>query len=298
MASIQWQALILYYQIRNFISPPSKVFNLKNERLGLEEISKLFKPLTELKVTQVDVNGVSGEWLSPPNVVDGRTILYFHGGYYMIGSIQSHRNLAGNIAAAAQARALIIDYRLAPEHPFPCGLEDAITAYKWLLAQGLHPKQIFFAGDSAGGGMVLSTLLASKDRGIALPAAGVCMSPATDLTGGGESWKYNLKKELVINRTVFDQVQPLYLQDHNAHEPLASPLYGDLHGLPPLLIQVGSDEVLLSDAESFADAARKAGVVVTLEVWPGMQHVWQLTASMIPEAREAINRIGEFISNR
>jgi acetyl esterase/lipase len=243
----------------------------------------------------VDVNGVPGEWITPSQETNGRVILYLHGGYYLSGSIQSHRHLAGNIAVISEARTLIIDYRLAPEHPFPAAIDDALTAYFWLLAQGTQPDQITLAGDSAGGGLVLATLLALRDRSEPLPAAGVCLSPATDLTLSGESWKTNAKKELVVNRFIAEQIQDLYLGGVNPRDPLASPLYADLHGLPPLLIQVGSDEALLSDSTSFAERARAVGVDVTLEVWPRMQHVWQFTASFVPEARQAIDKIGEFI---
>lgn len=296
MVSIQMNLLILYMKLQHFLSPPISEVNLEKERSGFEAFAKLFKPLAELKSTAVDVNGVPGEWITPQNVINGRVILYLHGGYYMIGSIQSHRNLAGNIANAAQARALIINYRLAPEHPFPAGLDDALNAYNWLLEQGTQPSRIVLAGDSAGGGLVLATLLALRERGNPLPAAAICLSPATDLTLSGESWKFNAKKELIVTSKISEQVQSLYLGGINPHDPLVSPLFGDLHGLPPLLIQVGSDEVLLSDSTSFAERARAAGVDVTLEVWPGMQHVWQFTASFVPEARRAIVKIGEFIN--
>jgi epsilon-lactone hydrolase len=296
MTSIQGNLLRLYFQFQRFVSPPSRKLDLAKERADLDALSKMFKPLTELKNIPVDINGVPGEWITPQHVMNGRVILYLHGGYYLSGSIQSHRNLAGNIASAAQARALIIAYRLAPEHPFPAGLEDALTAYSWLLAQGTPPDQIFLAGDSAGGGLVLSTLLAMRQRGIPLPAGAVCLSPATDLTKSGESWKTNAKKELVVNPYIADQITPLYLRDVSPRDPLASPLFADLQGLPPLLIQVGSAEVLLSDSMSFAIRAQEAGVEVTLEVWPQMSHVWQFTASFMPEARQAIEKIGEFIN--
>jgi acetyl esterase/lipase len=295
MVSIQANLLKLYFQFQHLISPPKRELDLGKERAELEAISKMFKPTTGIKISAVDVNGVAGEWITPPRVTNDRVILYLHGGYYLSGSIQSHRNLAGNIAVTSEARTLIIDYRLAPEHPFPAGLDDALTAYFWLLAQGARADQIALAGDSAGGGLVLATLLALRDRNEPLPAAGVCLSPATDLTLSGESWKTNAKKELVVNRYIAEQIQPLYLGSVNPSDPLASPLFADLHGLPRLLIQVGSDEALLSDSTSFAERARAAGVDVTLEVWPRMQHVWQFTASFVPEARQAIDKIGEFI---
>ena len=295
MTSIQANLIHGYLRFKNFISPPRKELNLEKQRAELDGYSRIFKPLVELKNQPVDVDGVPGEWITPPQVGGGRTILYLHGGYYMFGSIKSHHNLAGNIAAAARARALIIAYRLAPEHPFPAGLEDALTAYQWLLAQDIQPGQITLAGDSAGGGLVLSLLLALRQRGMALPAAGVCLSPATNLNLSRESWKINTKKDLLINPYLADQIIPQYLGDIDPCDPLASPIFGDLHGLPPLLIHVGSDEVLLSDCECFADYARNSGVDVTLEVWPGMQHVFQYFASFVPESRQAIDRIGEFI---
>jgi monoterpene epsilon-lactone hydrolase len=296
MVSIQANLLNLYAKYKQFTSPPFKKLDLDKERADLDTLSKMFKPLVELEFNPVDIKGVAGEWITPPKVTGGRTILYLHGGYYLSGSIQSHRNLAGNIAAATQARALIIDYGLAPEHPFPAGLDDALMAYSWLLEQGIRSDQIFLAGDSAGGGLVLATLLALRDRGEPLPAGAICLSPATDITRCGESWKTNAKKELVVNPKISDQIQPLYLGDVDPHNPYASPLFGDLHNLPPLLIQVGSNEVLLSDSTSFAERARAAGVDVKLEVWPGMMHVWQLTASFMPEARQAIDKMGEFIN--
>jgi acetyl esterase/lipase len=190
---------------------------------------------------------------------------------------------------------LIIEYRLAPEHRFPADIEDVVTAYQWMLEQSCKPSQIYLAGDSAGGGLVLSCLLALKERDLPLPAGGVCLSPATDLTFSGESWNKNVNKELIVNPYTAEKLQSIYLGDADARNPLASPVFGDLQGLPPILIQVGSDEILLSDAETFAERARQAGVEVTLEVWPGMQHVWQYAASRLPEGRQAIDRIGEYI---
>jgi monoterpene epsilon-lactone hydrolase len=295
MASIQWRLIILYFHIQHIISPPHKEIDIFKERADVEKLAKLFKPLGKFEIEKVSAKGVNAEWLTPEKVEGGRVILYLHGGYYLIGSINSTRNLAGNIALAARGRSLIIDYRLAPECPFPAGLEDALTAYEWLLDQGIQQRQIVFAGDSAGGGLVLATLLALRMRNLPLPAGAVCLSPATDLSQSGESWKTNAKKEMVVNPRIVEQIKPLYLREVDLRDPLASPLFGDLHGLPPLLIQVGSDETLLCDATAFAQRAQESGVDVTLEVWPGMQHEWQMTASMVPEARAAIQKIGEFI---
>jgi epsilon-lactone hydrolase len=295
MPSVQAVLLLLYFQSQRLLSPPSKKIDLNKERAWLDAFSEGYKPLGELEHTPVDVNGVVGEWITPKRVIGGRVILYLHGGYFMIGSIKSHRNLAGNIAIAAQARALILGYCLAPENPFPTSINNTITAYHWLMEQGVQPEQIFLAGDSAGGGLVLAALLYLRDHLEPLPAGAVCLSPATDLTHTAESWKASAKRELVLSPYMAEKIRPLYLGDHDPHDPLASPIFGDLHGLPPLLIQVGSDEALLNDSTSFAKRAREAGVDVTLEVWPRMQHVWQFTASFLPEGRQAIDRIGEFI---
>lgn len=295
MTSIQGNLLKLYFQFQHFISPFSKELDLAKERAGLEATTKMFKPLAEMKTEPVDVDGVPSEWITFPRAAGRRTILYLHGGFYLLGSIQTHRNLAGYIAAAAQARSLIIAYHLAPEHPFPAALDDAFTAYSWLLAHDTQPEQVVLVGDSAGGGLVLSLLLALRDRGLALPAAAVCLSPMTDLSLSGESWKTNAQKDLVINPWIAERVSSLYLPGGDPCLPLASPLFADLRGLPPLLIQVGSGERLLSDSTRFAERARQVGVNVTLEIWPNMPHVWQIAAKILPEARQAVARIGEFI---
>ncbi len=297
MNSIRGRLFKLFLRYQRITHPPKKEFNLAAERNEMEETARIFKPLGEFKCEPVNVNGVPAEWLTPPQVDNGRIILYLHGGYFMMGSINSHRNLAGNIAIFAKARTLIIDYRLAPEHPFPAGLEDALTAYNWLLAQGISADHIYLAGDSAGGGLVISILLALRDRNAPLPAGGVCLSPYTDLTLGGDSWKTNAKKELLVTELMAKKSVTLYLGDHDTRDPLASPLFGDLHGLPPLLIQVGGDEVLLSHSTSLAVNAKNAGVDVKLEVWPGMFHVFQYTASMLPEGRWAIEKIAAFIQS-
>ncbi len=295
--SIQATLLKLYYRFQQRLSPMPIEFDVARERAEMESIAKMFKPFGKFSTNPIEIEGIQAEWLIPPQIKNRRTILYLHGGYYLIGSIQSHRNLVGNIASAAQAMALLIEYRLAPEHPFPAGLDDAVKAYSWLLGQGVLPEEITLAGDSAGGGLLLSTLLTLREQKMPLPASAVCLSPATDLTMSGESWKTNLKKEFVVNPYVSNRIQSLYLRDIDPKDPIASPLYADLSGLPPLLIQVGSEEVLLSDSTSFAERAKAAGVQVTLEVWPGMFHVWQFTAPIIPEARQAIQRISKFIAD-
>jgi epsilon-lactone hydrolase len=295
MTSIQAHLIMQYFKVKRIINPPGEDLDLEKQRASLDSLSNMFKPLAELKITPINIGNLTAEWIEPQGVTSPPTILYLHGGYYLSGSLHSHRTLAGNIAIAAKAKALIIAYRLAPEYPFPAGLEDAISAYDWLLEQGIPAKHIFLAGDSAGGGLVLSTLIYLREQSKEMPAAGICLSPETDLTMSGDSWQFNAKKDLVLNRAICEKLPDIYLKGTDPRNPLASPLFADLHGFPPLLIQVGSDEFFLSDAQSFADRARQAGVEISLEIWPRMQHVWQFSASLMPEGREAIIRIGEFI---
>jgi monoterpene epsilon-lactone hydrolase len=186
----------------------------------------------------------------------------------------------------------------APEHRFPAALQDAQTAYAWLLDQGIAPEHVALAGDSAGGGLVLALMVSLRDAGQPLPAAAVCLSPWTDLAMSGRSWTTNARRELVVSPAILRQMGQVYLGDTDPRTPLASPLYADLAGLPPLLVQVGGDEGLLSDGEEVALRARAAGVDVELEVWPGMWHVWQLTSRFVPEGRKAIEQIGAFLQPR
>jgi acetyl esterase/lipase len=294
---MSWQAVLLktIFRAQGFFAPSGDELDIPRERAVLEGYTKVFKPLGKMDVTRLDAGGVPGAWIVPSGLEPKRTVLYLHGGGYNAGSITSHLPLTSNIALAAKARVLAIDYRLAPEHLFPAAVDDALAAYRWLLKESAQANHIVVAGDSAGGGLTLSLILLLREKGLPLPAAAVCLSPWTDLTCSGESWKTNGKVDFMLKKGSTFNAAKLYLGDADPRSPLASPLYADPAGLPPLLIQVGSEEVLLSDSTLFAEKARLAGVDVTLENWKGMQHVWQFTASMLPEARQAVNRIGEFI---
>jgi acetyl esterase/lipase len=294
---VSWQGRVLetYLRIRNRLGDQSGRLDVARARADVESLAAMFKPLGPIQCEPCAANGVPAEWIVPAEVEPGRAILYLHGGSFNSGSIASHRTLSGNVALACKARALLIDYRLAPEHPFPAGVEDTVAAYDWLLAQGNAPGQLVVAGDSAGGTLTLALLVHLRDHGQALPAAAVCLSPAPDLTFSSESWTFNARKDVMLDARKERQAVEIYLRGADPRTPLASPYYADLRGLPPLLIQVGSSEVLLSDAERLAEKARAAGVDVTLEVWPGMQHEWQFTARIMPEGRRAIARVGEFV---
>lgn len=265
----------------------------KAERENLEKMSA--KGSRRAPGKKDIVGGVPGEWQQAKLGSAERVILYLHGGGYVIGSPLTHRDMVGMIADASQARAFMADYRLGPETRFPGAVEDAVAVYKGLLENGEKPKNITIAGDSAGGGLTIATLLSLKEQGIELPAAAVCLSPWADLTFSGDSMVTMDKADAMLNRSSLSWMAEQYLGDQDASQPLASPIFGDLSGLPPLLIQVGGTECLLDDGIRLHKAAKKAGVDSSLEVWDGMMHVWHLMAVVVPEGKAAINGIGTFI---
>ena len=272
--------------------------SLQDLRTGFETLAAIFRPEPDVRSETVDAGGVSADWIETPGADASRALLYLHGGGYVVGSVDTHRDLVARIARAAGVRALSVEYRLAPENPHPAAVEDSTAAYRWLLGQGLDPARVVLAGDSAGGGLTIATLVALRDAGDALPAAGVCLSPWVDLEGVGESMTTKAELDPLIQHDALVKMGRLYLGDLDPHTALAAPLYADLGGLPPLLIQVGTAEALLDDSTRMAEKASAAGVDVTLEPWDDMIHVWQIFASQLPEARDAIDRIGDFIRKR
>jgi acetyl esterase/lipase len=212
-----------------------------------------------------------------------------------MGSVRTHQAVISRIARASQARALALDYRLAPENPFPAAVEDSVAAYRWMLGQGFRPEQIVVCGDSAGGGLALALLLALREQGISLPAAAVALSPWTDLAATGTSVAANDGRDPLVPAEDLPLMAAQYLAGEDPRTPLASPLYAEFKGLPPLLIQVGTAEVLLDDGVRVAERARAAGVVVELELWEEMIHGWQLFAVILPEAVQAIESVGRFV---
>jgi epsilon-lactone hydrolase len=234
---------------------------------------------------------------STANTPLDKAILYFHGGGFRLGSVASHRDLIAQIAFASGCRVLAINYRLAPEHRFPAALDDALAAYGWMLDRGLKPDNIAFAGDSAGCNLVLSAMLALRERGLPLPAAAVLMSPWTDLAATGASYVSRAEADPIHQRPMILALAKNYLGGQgDPYDPLVSPLYADLAGLPPLLIQVGDRETVLDDSVMLTDLARAAGVDVSLEVWDGMIHVFQMFGAELPEALQAIASIAGFLN--
>ena len=268
---------------------------IDEQRVDFEARTTLIPLASDIVCQPVQANGIPAEWVTAPEAENDRVILYLHGGGFVIGSINTHREIVSHISRAARARILLIDYRLAPEHPFPAGLEDAQTAYRWLINEGFDPGRMVIAGDSAGGGLTISTLLALRDNGDPLPAAGVCLSPWVDLEGLGESMTTNAISDPQGQRKTLLEMAEQYLAGADPRTPLAAPLYADLKGLPPLLIQAGMAETLLDDSTRLTALAREQGVDVILEPWEDMLHVWQFFAAIVPEAREAMAVIGEFV---
>ena len=224
-----------------------------------------------------------------------RAVLYLHGGGYAICSLDTHRKLAGDISRASGMPLLLIDYRLAPEHPHPAAVDDALAAYRWLLDTRHPASRLGLAGDSAGGGLTMATLLAIRDAGLPMPAAAACLSPWVDLECAGESVTTRADLDPMVTGGLLKRMADWYLAGGDARAPLGSPLHGDLSGLPPLLVHVGEAEVLHDDSIRLADRARAAGVDVTLTVYPDMIHVWHSFAGMVPEATEAVAQVGAFL---
>jgi epsilon-lactone hydrolase len=246
-------------------------------------------------VNPVDLDGVYGEWVTVGDSDEAGVLLFLHGGGYNAGSCKTHRALATHLARAARTRVLLIDYRLAPEHPCPAAIDDAAHAYRWLLQQGSAPQQIVLGGDSAGGGLALAALIAIRDSGTEVPAAAFLLSPWLDLALSGESMRTRAQLDPLTAYNDLHKAATLYLGDLEPYDPRASPLYADLHQLPALLIHVGDHEVLRSDATRLAEKAKAAGVPVQLEIWDAMWHVWHAWADELPEARAAMVQIGAFV---
>lgn len=237
---------------------------------------------------------VRGQLLIPPTCEPGRALLYLHGGGYVFGSLVSHGGLAGELARHARCQVLQLDYRRAPEHPFPAAVDDAVAAYRWLLER-FPAAHLAIAGDSAGGGLVLCAMVHARAQGLALPGAAVCLSPWVDLEATGESYRTRAHLDPLVQRKVVDEVIGHYLAGADPRQPIASPIHADLTGFPPLLIQVGEREILYSDAAALATKARALALDVTFEEWPDMVHVWHLHYPRLATAREAIDRIAGFV---
>ena len=271
---------------------------LEDSRERWRQLARAIGGDTAASVLRVDADGVPAELVSSGEASSGRAILYLHGGGYVIGSPATHRELARRLSVAADADVLAIDYRLAPENPFPAAVEDAVSAYRWLVGQGCDPAGVAIAGDSAGGGLTVATLVSLRDQGLPLPACGVCLSPWVDMEGIGDSMTSRAALDPMVQREGLVGMAETYLGGADSRTPLAAPLYADLHGLPPLLIQVGTSETLYDDATRLSTRAEAAGVETCFESWDEMIHVWHLFAPMLDDGQRAIERIGEFVRGK
>lgn len=301
MPSLKSRFLYLLLKHRHLMS-----FQLKRETWDFNTSVPLFRQQCEkgaarfgrlpegIEVSPVTVDGLRAEWILPARAVKDRVIFYIHGGGYVSGSCSDHRVHVAKFVKGSGVAALQFEYRLAPEHPFPAAIEDSVKAYRWLLDQEVSPARIVFAGDSAGGGLCLATMLALKDQGIPLPAAAVALSPWTDLKCTGASYKTNAGSCLSPDG-MWTVCSKHYTGNSDPRLPYISPLYGDLNGLPPLLIYAGDDEILLDDSVRFSEKARAAGVDVTLKVGEGMMHCYPVMSPLFPEATQAMDHICSFI---
>ncbi len=249
----------------------------------------------DVDVERFSIDGIPAAWVRPETGSRQRVVLHFHGGGYVTGGIDSHLMMAIPMAQTLKTNVLLPEYRLSPEHPHPAALEDALKTYRWLLAEGYSAENIVISGDSAGGGLSLATVLSLRDNGDPLPGAVVCISPWADLTHHGQSHSSRAESDVILKTSTLKEWALCYTDASNLSNPLVSPVFGDFRGFPRLLIQVGSDEILLDDSVMVAEKARAAGVDITLRIWKGLWHVWPALGDMIPETRLAFNEIKTFL---
>ncbi len=297
MASKEAQALrATYLQFREQILGSGHLPTLEEQRAGIALMGTMASEPRGVAISETYAGGVRAYWHDAEGGAMDRALLYVHGGGYVIGSPRSHERLCGHLAKTLGCRVLNVDYRLAPEHPHPAAVEDALSVYRWLLAQGYAAEHIAISGDSAGGGLTLATLIAIREAGLPQPAGAVPMSPWTDLEGTGESMISRAEVDLLVGKEGLVGMASAFLGPNgNWHDPLAAPLYADFTGVCPLYIQVGGDETLLDDSTRVAEKAKAAGVDVKLDVFPEMQHVFQASVGNMPEATDAVARIGEWL---
>jgi epsilon-lactone hydrolase len=283
---------------RQKASANQPVLMLEERRAAFTPGDRLHPVPDDVLVGEVTAGGVPAHWLTAPGVDAGRVLLFLHGGGYELGSVRSDGELAARLGRASGMRVLFPEYRLAPEHPFPAAIDDVLAVWRWLRTDlGLSARLMAVAGDSAGGGLAVALLVARRDAGEALPAAAVLMSPTVDLTSSGASMTERADQDPISTPAVLRQFASEYLAGTDPKTPLASPLFASLSGLPPLLVQVGTADLLLSDSERLATAATQAGVDVTLQIGEGLPHVYQLMLGT-PEAAEATKQIGQFLRAR
>jgi acetyl esterase/lipase len=293
---MSWRGLVVTWVLRRQKLRLAADFDVRELRGRCEGMDRArFRVDALVRRSPVDADGVACEWISAPESRESRLVLYFHGGAFALRFPNLHARYVARLCRATRARGLIVDYRLAPEHPYPAAVEDCLAAYRWLLAAGWRGQDIVLAGDSAGGNLVLVVLQRIRNAGEPLPSCAVVLSPPVDLTMSSRSFVENERRDAVLRLSSLLAMRQHYVPPQRLTEAGASPLFGDLAGLPPLLLQAGECEVLRDDAVRFADAAREAGVHVECEIWPGMQHVFPLL-QFLPESARAIDSAAQFMS--
>jgi len=281
--------------IRGWLSERPRPADVVERRKRLDVLGAQYPLPGDVLLEPTVANGVRAEWTTTPEADPARAILFLHGGGYMAGSLVSHRHMISLAGREARSRTLALDYRLAPEHAFPAALEDALAGYRFLLSEGFEPARIAIAGESAGGGLAVATLVSLRDAGVELPACAWLSSPWVDLEVVGESMSSKAAIDPMIQKPYLLELAEAYLKGADPRSPLASPIHADLRGLPPMLIQVGSAETLLDDAMRLTRGAAMADVRVTLEVWPDMIHAWHLFYQQLGAGRRALAAVGAFI---
>jgi len=297
-APLSLRAFLAKFAARLLIAPALHEPDMALRRQKVDKLSRFTWPARGATYTTGNLGGVPVEWVAHPASGARGFVLYLHGGAYVVGSPRSHRSLTSRLAQAARVCVATLDYRLAPEHPFPAAVDDAVAAYKALLAQDVSANKIIIAGDSAGGGLALALALRLKAKPLPQPAGIVCLSPWTDLTMSGDSVKSRARQEVMLSGKLGRDSAAQYLAGQDPTLPLASPLFADLTGLAPVFIQVGGQEILHDDATRFAQKASAQGVQVTLQTWPNLWHVWQLHGGLMPESDAAIAAIASFVHAR
>jgi monoterpene epsilon-lactone hydrolase len=281
--------------IRALLSSKPRPQGWAERRARLDEVGSVWRVAADVKLTAVDLGGVRGEWSIVRGSDDARVLIYFHGGGYCSGSIRSHRRLVSEAGRAAGIRTLAVEYRLAPEHPFPAAFDDALSAWRFVREQGIAAAHIAVGGDSAGGGLTAALINCLRQAGEEQPACAWLVSPWTDLTMSGSTLASKDAVDPLIHKPYLEELADAYLSATERKDPRVSPLYADLKGFPPTLIQVGSDETLLDDSVRFAAAAGAADVAVTLEIWPHMIHAWPLWNAHLEAGRRALASAGVFM---
>ena len=291
MPSFQAKIIKKFFRLQPFGWAKGSIYEQRSKQ---EKSTRFFKLPKEVNTNKFNINGIPAELIDANNAKEG-VILYLHGGAYALGSIKVYREFLARLAAACKLKVLAIDYRLAPEHPFPAALEDSVSAYHWLLANGFSSSKIVIAGDSAGGGLALSALVLLRDDNEALPACAICISPWVNLAFTRES--INNNNDPILNPHILGVYANYYAGNNPPNAPLISPIYADLKGLPPLLIHVGTDEILFEEAIQFTENARQANIEVVIETWEGLFHGYHIIP-FLPETKTSLEHIAKYISEK